>query len=206
MAITNGYCALTDVKSALRITDTIDDSLLEMSINSASRLIDGYCNRYFYLGATNTEMRYFNTNDPYMVWLEDLAEFGSLDTSSTMKNEYDIHWTNDGDYPDYELTPKNQLSNGYYSPYTGIKATGHYLFPYFGDNSLIRVTGRWGWSSVPDTIKQATVIQASRLFKRLESPLGVAGVSDMGVMRVGRAIDGDVAQLIDPYRSLRVNA
>jgi hypothetical protein len=206
VALTNAYCSLADVKTALRITDTIDDAMLEMSINSASRLIDQYCNRYFWLGATNTEQRYYSTNDPYWVWIDDLVEFTSLDTSSNMKNQYDINWTNSGDYPDYELTPKNNLSNGYYSPYTGIKATGHYLFPYFGDNSLIRVTGRWGWSSVPDPIKQATVIQASRLFKRLESPLGVAGVSDIGIMRVGRAIDGDVAQLIDPFRQMRVNA
>ena len=206
MAITNGYCTLADVKAALRITDTIDDSLLEMSINSASRLIDGYCNRYFYLGETNSEQRFFNTSDAFLCVIDDLAEFVYLDTSSTLQNQFDIRWSNSGDYPDYELTPPNKLSNGYYSPYTAIKATGHYLFPFFGDNSLIRVTGRWGWSAVPETIKQATVIQASRLFKRLESPLGVAGVSDMGVMRVGRAIDGDVAQLIDPYRSLRVNA
>jgi len=205
VALTNAYCSLADVKQALRITDTIDDAMLEMSINSASRLVDQYCNRSFYLGSTNTEVRYYSTTDPYYVWIDDLAEFTSLDTSSNMKNQYDIHWTNDGDYPDYELAPKNNLANAYYSPYTAIKATGHYLFPYFGDNSLIKVTGRWGWTSVPDPIKQATVIQASRLFKRLESPLGVAGVSDIGIMRVGRAIDGDVAQLIDPFRQMRVN-
>lgn len=205
MAITNGYCSLADVKAALRITDTIDDALIEASINSASRLIDGYCNRYFYLGATNTEYRYFSTVDPWLCWIDDLAEFVALDTSSTLQNQYDVHWTNTGDYPDYELMPKNQLGNGYYSPYTAIKATGHYLFPFFGDQSLIRVQGRWGWSSVPDTIKQATIIQASRLFKRLESPLGIAGVSDLGVMRVTRSIDGDVAQLCDPYRLMRIN-
>ena len=205
MALTNPYCSVADVKAALRITDTIDDALIENSINSACRLIDQYCNRYFYLGSSDQEQRYFNTNDPYYIWMDDLAEFTSLDTSSTMKNQYDINWTNSGDYPDYELTPKNNLGNGYYSPYTGIKATGHYLFPFFGENSLIRVTGRWGWASVPEPIKFAAIIQSSRLFKRLESPLGVAGVSDMGVMRVGRAIDGDVAQLIDPFRQMRVN-
>lgn len=206
MALTNAYCSVADVKAALRITDTIDDALIENAINSACRLIDNYCNRYFYLGSSANEQRYFNTNDPYYIWIDDLAEFTSLDTSSTMMNQYDVHWTNSGDYPDYELTPKNNLANGYYTPYTGIKATGHYLFPFFGENSLIRVTGRWGWSSVPESVKFAAIIQSSRLFKRLESPLGVAGVSDMGVMRVGRAIDGDVAQLIDPFRQMRVNA
>ena len=206
MALTNAYCSVADVKAALRITDTIDDALIENAINSACRLIDNYCNRYFYLGSSANEARYFNTNDPYYIWIDDLAEFTSLDTSSTMMNQYDVHWTNSGDYPDYELTPKNNLANGYYTPYTGIKATGHYLFPFFGENSLIRVTGRWGWSSVPESVKFAAIIQSSRLFKRLESPLGVAGISDMGVMRVGRAIDGDVAQLIDPFRQMRVNA
>jgi hypothetical protein len=68
------------------------------------------------------------------------------------------------------------------------------------------VTGQWGWPSVPEPIKFATIIQASRLFKRLESPLGVAGVSDIGIIRVGSSVDGDVAQLCNPYRLLRTNA
>jgi hypothetical protein len=39
-----------------------------------------------------------------------------------------------------------------------------------------------------------------RLFKRLDSPLGVAGFGDLGVMRVSRGLDPDVAQLIEGYR------
>ena len=206
MALTNAYCSLADVKAALRITDTLDDALLETSINSASRLIDNYCNRYFYAGTSANEIRYYSTNDPYNVYIDDLISLTSLDTSTTMQNQYDLHWSNSGDFPQYELSPKNGLANGFYSPYTGIKSIGVYLFPFFGETSLIRVTGRFGWSSVPDAIKQATIIQASRLFKRLESPLGVAGVSDIGIMRVTRSIDGDVAQLIDPFRQMRINA
>ena len=41
MAITNAYATLADLKGALRITDTVDDALLETSIESASRQIDG---------------------------------------------------------------------------------------------------------------------------------------------------------------------
>lgn len=206
MALTNAYCSLADVKAALRISDTFDDAMLETAINSASRLIDGYCNRSFWQGASSSEVRYYATTDPYNVWIDDLVSLTELATSTTLQNLYDIVWTNTGEFPQYELQPKNQVQNGYYSPYTSIKAVGIYLFPYFADQSLIRVTGRFGWASVPDTIKQACILQASRLFKRLESPLGVAGVSDLGIMRVGRGIDGDVAQLIDPYRQMRINA
>ena len=37
MAVTNGYVSLDLVKKALRITDNIDDDILELSIEAASR-------------------------------------------------------------------------------------------------------------------------------------------------------------------------
>ena len=49
MAIVNGYCTLAELKSALRITDSTDDTLLENAIESASRRIDGYTGRFFYV-------------------------------------------------------------------------------------------------------------------------------------------------------------
>jgi hypothetical protein len=38
-----------------------------------------------------------------------------------------------------------------------------------------------------------------RIFKRLDSPLGVAGFGDFGAMRVSKGLDPDVAQLVAPY-------
>ena len=48
MAIQNGYATLSEVKADLRLTDNVDDSLLERAIEGASRRVDGYCNRFFY--------------------------------------------------------------------------------------------------------------------------------------------------------------
>jgi hypothetical protein len=47
--ITNGLCALTDVKAALAITDTNDDDRISLAIDSASRLIEKECNRRFWM-------------------------------------------------------------------------------------------------------------------------------------------------------------
>jgi hypothetical protein len=69
--------------------------------------------------------------------------------------------------------------------------------------TLVKVTGVWGWASVPIAIKQATILLAARIYKRSDSPLGIAGFGDMGVMRVSSQIDPDVAQLVNPYRMLR---
>jgi len=201
MALTNAYCSLADVKNALRITDTLDDLMIEASINAASRMIDQYCNRYFYSGSAG-EVRKYTPVDSYYCWIDDVQSITELKTSSTLLNLYDVTW----DVTDYEVVPKNRIENGGYYPITKIRAIGHYLFPIFGDNALVQVTGTFGWPAIPDQIKFATILQASRLFKRLESPLGVAGVSDMGIMRVGSSVDGDVAQLINPYRLLRTGA
>jgi Phage gp6-like head-tail connector protein len=208
LAITNGYATLADVKGALRITDTIDDALLEVAIESASRLIDGYCNRYFWQGSSG-EVRYYPANDSYICWIDDAVTITSLDTCSNLYYLYDVHWNPSPDATgskDYETLPVNKLANGSYSPFTAIRAVGHYLFPILGDNALVKVTGTFGWQSVPTAVKQATIIQASRIYKRLESPLGVAGISDIGIMRVGRGLDGDVQQLVEQYRLMRINA
>lgn len=195
MSISNGYATLTEIKSALRITDTLDDSLLEMAIESASRLIDGYANRSFYSAGTAT--RYFVANDSFLTVIDDLVTLTSLETSSD-GDGFDTTWTSN----DYQLEPLNGYVDGLQTPYTEIRAVGDFLFPIIGEEALVKIVGTWGYSSIPITIKQACILQASRIYKRLDSPLGVAGFGDLGVIRVSSRLDPDVAQLVDPYRKV----
>jgi len=196
MAITNGYATLSDVKAALRITDSVDDSLLEMAVESASRLIDGYAYRYFYNAGTAT--RDFVAEDSYLTIIDDLISISELKTTDEIGSDY-VTWS----AGDYQLRPVNGKMDGLSVPYTSILSTDDLLFNKLGEQALVRVTGVWGWSAVPIAIKQATVIQASRIYKRLDSPLGVAGFGDLGAIRVGRALDPDVEQLVMPYRIMR---
>lgn len=196
MSITNGYATLSEVKAALRITDAVDDSLLEMAIESASRLIDGYAYRYFYNAGTAT--RDFVAEDSYLTIIDDLISLSELKTTDEIGSEY-VTWSPG----DYQLRPVNGKMDGLSVPYTSILSTDDLLFNIKGEQALVRVTGVWGWSAVPIAIKQATIIQASRIYKRLDSPLGVAGFGDLGAIRVGRALDPDVEQLVMPYRIMR---
>jgi hypothetical protein len=201
LAITNGYCTLADVKAALRITDTVDDALIENSINAASRMIDQYCNRYFYSTAAG-EVRYFKAIDAFNCWIDDCQSISQLATAQANPITFNQIWAS----TDFQTIPANTYANGAYQPITGLVAVYQYFFPTWQESTLVQVTGQWGWPSVPEPIKFATIIQASRLFKRLESPLGVAGVSDIGIIRVGSSVDGDVAQLCNPFRLLRTGA
>jgi hypothetical protein len=196
VAITNGYATLADVKNSLKITDTLDDSLLEIAVESASRLIDGYTGRYFYNGGTAT--RNYAATDSWITFIDDLQSLSELSTTDEVGGTYTT-WTAN----DYQLEPLNGLSGGMTQPYTSIRAVKQYVFPFLADRALVKVTGVWGWASVPMAVKQATILQASRIFKRNDSPLGVAGFGDMGVVRVGSRLDPDVQHLVDPYRSMR---
>ena len=196
MAITNGYATLADVKAALRITDSVDDSLIELSIEAASREIDGHCNRVFY---STTGTRVYQNVDSFMTNTDDIISITRLRTSDDGVL-YDTTWSTS----DYQLEPLNGVAGGLVQPFTRIRAIGDYLFPVwsvtgtYGNKASVEVQGVFGWSAVPTAVKQATILLAMRQFKRYDSPLGVAGFGDIGAIRVGRT-DPDVQALLAPF-------
>lgn len=197
MAISQGYATLAQVKAALRITDSVDDSLLEMAIESASRAIDQYTARNFY--NAGTAIRYYAPSDSLNVEIDDMISLISLQTMSDDEQVYDTTWASD----DYQLEPLNGIVDGISQPYNHIRAIGDYTYLTLDGEATVKVTGVWGWSAVPIQVTQATVIQASRIFKRLDSPLGIIS-GELGSMRVGSRLDPDVAQLVDSLRKIRM--
>jgi hypothetical protein len=196
MPISNGYCSLQELKNSLRITDNVDDAILELSIEAASREIDTSCERTFYNMGTAT--RKFVARDPYFCEIDDLVSIEHLKTDPDGDGQYTITWS----AGDYQLEPLNGFVSGFVSPFTGITSRDTYLFPIEEGEALVEVRGVWGWSATPTAIKQATIIMASRLYKRNDSPLGVAGFGDLGVVRVGK-LDPDVEALIMAFKKPR---
>ena len=208
MTITNGYATRNQVKAALRIgtADTLDDDLIDNCVGAASRLIDGYCNRRFWQSGT-AEARVYQAEDSFYCSIDDVAGTAiTLKTSSQADGTFDVTWK----VSDYQLEPLNGNLDGLTWSYDKIRAVGDYLFPTvnanYGDQALVQVTAIFGWPSVPEPVTQATIIQASRIFKRYDSPLGVAGFGDLGAIRVSRYLDPDMAQLVEPYRRMRIFA
>lgn len=196
MAITNGYATLAELKAVMRIpsADTIDDSLLETSIEAASRQLDGFCERVFY---NTSGTRVFVPNDSYVVETDDIVSITTIKTSSD-GDGFDTTWA----AKDYQLEPLNGRAGGIVTPYTQIRAVDDFLWPVFGGEATVEINGTFGWSAVPIAIKQATLMLAQRQFKRYDSPLGVTGVGELGVIRVSR-IDPDVQALVSPFRRVR---
>lgn len=208
MSINQGYATRNQVKAALRIgtADTLDDDLIDNCVGAASRLIDGYCNRKFWQNGT-AESRVYQAEDSFYCSIDDIAGTAlTLRTSTQADGTFDLQWS----VSDYQLEPLNGNLDGLTWSYDKIRAVGDYLFPTvnanYGEQALVQVTAIFGWPSVPEPITQATIIQASRIFKRYDSPLGVAGFGDLGAIRVSRFLDPDMAQLVEPYRRMRIFA
>ena len=194
MAIVNGYCTLEEVKSALRLTDNVDDGLLEKAIESASRRIDGYCGRFFYKTAS-TSINIYPINEYLLRMPQDLSN-----DTITIK----IDSTGDGTYAttltqgvDYILEPTNAVVRGY--PYVHARMVGGQTFPLYVTPSFptVQVTAEWGWNAIPSDVSQACVLLSMRQFARLNSALGVVGFADMAVQV--RAVDPDVRDLLNQY-------
>ena len=193
MAITNGYCTLAQIKAATRITDAIDDALLEMAVESASRLIDAECDRNFYSGGTAT--RDFIPNDSFVVDTDDLTSIVSVKLDDAGNLDFPVTLA----VTDYQTEPVNQRVSGNAFPITRLRMIGDHLLPVWGRQATVRIHGVYGFTPTPIQVTQACVIQAGRIFKRNESFLGVAGWGDLGAIRVGK-VDPDVAMLIRPFK------
>jgi hypothetical protein len=203
MAITNGYATLADVKGAFRITDNVDDTLLELSIESASREIDGWCERVFYNAGTAT--RIYIPTDSFYVDTDDLISVTTIKTSTTGES-FDNTWSDAGDY---QLEPLNGVSGGLTGhPTTRIRATGNKIFPLWDPRNInsheatVQITGVFGWAAIPTAIKQACIILSMRQFKRYDTPLGIT-FDELGAMRVGR-VDPDIQNLLSPFKKVRM--
>ena len=197
MAISNGYCTLNEVKSALRITDNTDDALLENAIEGASRRIDGYCGRRFY--QQNATLSLYAIDSYTLPTQDDLYSVTTLKTDDDGDGTYEATWTTG---VDYQLEPLDAVITG--QPIRTITAIGGKTFPLFSLPALpsAQIVGVWGWSAIPDDVREACVLLTMRGFARYNAALGVVGFADMAIQV--RAIDPDVRDFLNPYRKFGI--
>ncbi|MGW1796946.1 phage gp6-like head-tail connector protein [Streptomyces sp. NPDC001984] len=194
----NEYAPLATIKVHLGIeaADTSRDVLLNQALSTASRGIDRTCGRRFYLDASpvqriyNPHRRITREQDGELLLIDDIGSVAGLvvETGSVSGP-----WSS---VTGYETFPDNALADG--RPIIGLLRPNGIWTWQVSSTTRIRVTARFGWPAVPDEIAQATLIQATRLYKRKDSPEGIIGSAEWGVRNLSRR-DPDVWNLIEPY-------
>lgn len=194
MALGDTYISLAELKTRLGVTDTNDDTLFTGAITAASRGIDGVCNRQFNdAGAASARVYYPDSR--CQVTVEDFHTTTGLVVATDTGDDgtYETTW----DATDYQLEPLNGIINGENVPWNRIVAVESRYFSTSSRRAPVQVTARWGWESVPGSIKEATYILAEDIAKLRDLPFGAGGFSEFGRMRARK--NPHVMMLVDQY-------
>lgn len=146
--MTNAYAGLTTLKSSgvLNITGTGFDGRLLALLEDVSRLIDGYCNRHFYVLTTT---RKFDGGNSRALNVPDLISVTSLKTDEDFDRAYELTWAA-SDYLLYPLNAEPQQPWG--RPYTrimvDIEGGSRQRFPAGGPT--VEAAGKWGYREVTE--------------------------------------------------------
>lgn len=184
------YTTLATLKASLGISDSNDDTALQNAINAASQAIDDYTETTF--AVTTATTRLFRTDSIYTVWVDQFTDLTTLVVKTG----------NDGTFPvtlastDVVAWPYNAEVKGQAYQRLDIISGSIAVSPL---RPTVQVTAKWGWTTTPTPVSEACLIKAARLFRRKDSPEGVAGTSDFGVIRISKYEDPDVAMLLSPY-------
>jgi hypothetical protein len=189
------YATLAQLKAALRVpnSDTVDDSTLQLALDAASEAIVVQCGRTFGTAAADTSRVYaagktdvVEIDDVYSITAAYFSEDGATWNVTT----------------NYQAEPLNGMSDGIAFPTTRLRTTNAATWPVRSGLQTVKVTGRFGFGSIPTSVKQAEIMQAIRWFKRPDAPFGVT-FGEMGGLRVSR-VDPDIAAMLMPYTRPRL--
>lgn len=192
MAWAPDYVTSTELKAYLRIGDAVDDAEVALAVTAASRAVDRATNRQFGLIAVPEARKYTAYWDTdlcrYVVEIADLMTVTGL-TITVEAGTVDA----------FDLKPANAAVEAF--PWTRFVVKPESLVKPPLTEDAVTVTARYGWTTVPAAVKQATLLQAARFFKRRDAPFGVAGSPEAGSeLRLLAKVDPDVAVVLGPYQ------
>ena len=188
----NEYGNRATLKASLGIEadDTTRDARIDRALSASARSIDKTCGRRFWLDdepvlrTYRTQDRIVCDDDGELLLVDDIGNVTGMVVETGSGSSFTA-------VTNYETSPDNAFADG-------VAITGLRRVNGTWGTARVRVTTKFGWPAVPDDIVEASYIQASRLFKRADSPEGILGSAEWGVVRLSRR-DPDVWALIEPY-------
>jgi hypothetical protein len=193
------YVTKDDLKAYLRIDsgDTVDDAQLPLAVTSSSRAVDLTTHRQFgQVAAPEARLytpRWDSSRCRWVIEIDDLMTVTGLTLNIAA-----------GAITQYQLEPLNAAQRG--RPWTRLVISKDSTIKPKGEVGEATMVAKWGWLAVPDTVKEATLIQGSRFNKRRDAPFGVAGSPESGSeLRLLAKVDPDVAVMLASYTRRRLS-
>lgn len=199
------YTNVEALRSYLNDQSSLDGPELQSAVTAASRRIDTICGRTFTVD-TNPTDRLFSPNSWYGCEFID-TDGQRFDLSSVTGLAVHIDTGYDRSYAttltlgtDFYLLPENGFKYGQPWPFEGIVtlANSGAAFPLAvpGFASTVKVTGKWGWPSIPSDVVEACKILAKGIYRNRENIGGFIGF-ESGAVRVRE--DPLALTLLEPF-------
>jgi len=218
------YATISELKARLNKTGAGQDAVLTALIAASEIAINNYCNRPdgFEALAVGTAREYSGSGLSYL-WIDECVSVSAVAVKESVTDTTYTAWVA-GDFitargdprnPNFNSPPKTMLivnPTGNYSIFTGGQYSNLQGFPPDIDAKVtsrgvptVQVTAKWGYSvTAPLPVKEATLIQAVRLYKRFESGMSdTLASSDTGQLMYTKEIDPDAVFLLKLGRYIR---
>lgn len=172
--IVNGYLTLDQIQDAVGDTTFGHVPEWERAITAASRQIDLWCGRYFYLDAAPSARRY-NATDRTCTCTGDFDDAAGVIVKTDDDNDgvFETVWTSDQWQAQSDSVPNMPFVrfNGW--PWTQITTTTRTReFSVSGRTPSVEVTATWGWGAVPIAVEQACQALATLYYQSKDSSAG----------------------------------
>lgn len=204
MALSDPYATHEDYRAQRTPNKAVSseaDDLINSDLLTCSRYLDDQLGRStgFNRDESIAERVYTPNRSSAVLWIDDCVSVSAITVDTNDDGLYALTLT----AADYDLEPANASLNAQPWPYTRIRATRRgQLGGRWNAGVRVQVTGYFGWPSVPEAIKKATIELAGIL--RIESPRATSRVQE-GNIFIGNSREAQqiIARIPAGYANVR---
>lgn len=215
------YATVTEVRDQIQKAGKSSDVEIALLLDAVSDNIDRFCNRPDgFVAPTTATARLYAGDGSTVQWIDECVEVTKVEVKDSASDTAYVTWTSDtwvaasGDprRPNFNQKPYRFVmvtATGDYDTFTDGVYTGLQGFrpDYENRRSVptVRITARWGYAeTVPLSIKQATIIEVARLYKRGQSSFADAIANgNFGQLMFVKTLDPATQQFLINGRFVR---
>lgn len=224
------YATAAEVKNAMKGQSADDDGMILAIATAVSRLIDGHLGyaEDGMVALSTAAARVYPGSGGRWMWIDPCVSISSVKTKEAVTDTTFGTTLATTDYRGFRGDPKTPSSINFNRlPYHGLMlsasasqsrwlegAYSNSRFYFYNDRDeatdyafepTIEITAKWGYAvTVPPIVKQATIMQTERIYKRQQGGMADALLSpDFGQSRFLSELDKDVKVLLNYSRLKR---
>jgi hypothetical protein len=166
------YVTIQELNAWWRSETTIDEATKLGALLAAEERVDKALGRRMAVASGSTARRYAPTRCTDLLWIHDCTGVTTVTESGTTLT-VDV---------DYQLEPLNGLTVwGASVPYTALRRLDSKWY-WDAGRYTVSVTAAWGWSAIPELVKEGCKVAAKAILQGRDVSLGVAAAVESGAI------------------------